>query len=280
MKIISSAEEMQRIALNWRASEIRVAMVPTMGALHAGHVSLIHTARKKADVVVVTLFVNPTQFGKNEDYGRYPRSHDEDYEHCRAAGVDVLFVPSAADIYAENASTWVYEAALSSGLCGKSRPGHFRGVCTVVLKLCHLIVPHYAVFGEKDVQQLRIIERMVRDLFIPVTIVRSPTIREHDGLAMSSRNLYLSGEKRQIAPAIFQALHEAKVLFESGKDRACELIQHVEYMLRQEPAITIDYLDIVDDKTLQSVNQINGPCILMGAFLIEKVRLIDHVDLI
>ena len=280
MKIISSAEQMQRISQEWRASGAEVAMVPTMGALHAGHLSLIQAAQKKADVVVVTLFVNPTQFGENEDFSSYPRCFDEDCEKCRLAGVDVLFVPTAGDMYADDASTWVYEEVLSDGLCGQSRPGHFQGVCTVVLKLCHIVAPHYAIFGEKDVQQVRVIERMTRDLFLPVSIVRSPTIREHDGLAMSSRNRYLSASERHIAPLIFHALSEAKALFVAGQQSANELIAQVERIVEKEPAITIDYLQVVDEKRLQSVSQIIEPSILMGAFLIQDVRLIDHVSLI
>ena len=251
------------------------------GAYHGGsscRASILDTYRsKKADRVVVTLFVNPTQFGKNEDFGQYPRCMDEDADQCLRAGVDVLFVPTASDMYADDASTWVYEEVLSEGLCGQSRPGHFQGVCTVVLKLCHIVAPHYAIFGEKDVQQLRVIERMTRDLFIPVSIVRSPTIREHDGLAMSSRNRYLSDAQRQIAPRIFKALSEAKSLFESGQESASELIAQVEHTLEKEPAIEIDYLQVVDEKTLQSVSRISEPSILMGAFLMQDVRLIDHV---
>ena len=206
MDIILQPNELQKKVLMLRQEGKKIGFVPTMGFLHEGHLSLMRIARPKCDVLVVSIFVNPTQFGPNEDLDRYPRDFENDKKKCEAEGVDILFFPTAESMYKKDASCWVDETALSKGLCGASREGHFRGVCTVVAKLFNLVQPSFAVFGEKDAQQLRIIERMVRDLFFPIKIIRAPILREPDGLAMSSRNKYLSSEEHKQALCLQKAL--------------------------------------------------------------------------
>ena len=257
-------------------------LVPTMGALHEGHLRLCDLAREEAGPdgeVVVSIFVNPTQFGANEDLDAYPRQLEADQEACRERGVDLIFAPSADEMYHEDASIEISENSLSKGLCGASRPGHFNGVCTVVTKLFHLVQPDAAVFGQKDYQQLAVIRRMVRDLNIPVEIIGAPTIREPDGLAMSSRNLLLSPEHRREAPIIFEALCKVRDAIDSGKvSSPGDAETFLESRISQSPSARVDYLEVVDPETLQPLTDF-GPegFRIMAAVFFGKTRLIDNV---
>ena len=276
MQFIDDPEAMAEWAKERRRGSGTVALVPTMGALHAGHLALIKLARMHADEVVVSLFVNPTQFGEATDFTHYPRRLEQDLMQCEELGVDVLFAPSADRVYMTDRSVWVDEEQLSRGLCGESRPGHFRGVCTIVLKLLNWVQPDVAVFGEKDAQQLRIIERMVRDLNIPVEILRGETVREADGLAMSSRNQRLSEEARLDAVVIYESIQGAKEQVEQGERSVEVLIQAVRDHLACVPRLVIDYVVIVDDVTLKPIERIYSTALLAIAVNVESVRLIDN----
>lgn len=251
-----------------------------MGALHHGHLALIQRARKlagKGGAVTVSIFVNPTQFGPNEDFARYPRPFARDAALCRENGVDLLFAPEAAEMYAPDFSTYVEETALGDVLCGKSRPGHFRGVCTVVCKLFNIVLPDVAVLGEKDFQQLMIIRRMVRDLNLPVKIVPLATVREPDGLALSSRNQYLSAEERAQAPVIRRALREAAKL---ARDKNCEadfLKQNVAKTISSVPLAKIDYVEVLDAETLAPPTKLTRKLLIACAVFLGKTRLIDNI---
>lgn len=279
MNLLRDASAMQAEALALRSAGRRIGLVPTMGFLHEGHASLIRIARARADIVIVTLFVNPTQFGPAEDLGAYPRDFDRDRAVCEAEGTDLLFAPETPAMYAADHSVWIDETRLSRGLCGAARPGHFRGVCTVVAKLFNLTQPHLAVFGEKDAQQLRVIRRMVRDLDIPVEIVAGPTVREPDGLAMSSRNSYLSTDERRQATCLARALAEAKRLAAGGERSAAAVRAAMESVIARESSARIDYIDIVDDATLEPVKTIDRPALAALAVFIGKTRLIDNAVL-
>ncbi len=279
MRIIRSVSEMQQTALALRAAGKRLGCVPTMGFLHAGHLSLVALARERSDVVTLTLFINPTQFGPQEDLAKYPRDFERDAGLCRDAGVDILFAPVAAEMYAAGASSYVTEEKLSTGLCGAARPGHFRGVCTVVAKLFNLCLPHVAVFGAKDAQQLRVIRRMTRDLNFPVAIVAGPTLREADGLAMSSRNTYLNADERRQALVLKRALDEAAHLFDAGERAAAPLKSAMEKIITSAPAAKMDYIAIVDDETLAPVERLERPALIALAVFIGQTRLIDNVVL-
>jgi pantoate--beta-alanine ligase len=279
MQIIKSPAEMQQTAFALRAAGKRLGCVPTMGFLHAGHLSLVALARERSDVVVLTLFVNPTQFGPKEDLAKYPRDFERDATLCRDAGVDILFAPEAGTMYAPDASLYVVEEKLSRGLCGAARPGHFRGVCTVVAKLFNLCLPHVAVFGAKDAQQLRVLRRMTRDLNFPIEIVAGPIIREPDGLAMSSRNVYLSADERQQALVLKRALDEAARLFHAGERATAPLKAAMEQIIAQAPAAKIDYIEIVEDDTLEPVATLAKPALIVLAVFVGKTRLIDNMVL-
>jgi pantoate--beta-alanine ligase len=276
MQIIRSPAEMQATARALRRGGKCIGLVPTMGALHEGHLSLIRLARKHADIVVVSIFVNPTQFGPNEDLSKYPRHFERDEALCRAAGADIIFHPAAADMYPADHSVFVVEESLSHGLCGAARPGHFRGVCTVVAKLFHIVLPDVAVFGEKDGQQLRIIERMVRDLDFSVRIVRGPTVRDADGLAMSSRNVFLSPEERRQAPCLRSALDRAEALHRSGERDAKKIRDALCGVIAKAPLARIDYVEIVDDATLEPVRKLDRACMIALAVFVGETRLIDN----
>ena len=280
MKIVESASEMQQAALALRAAGKRIGFVPTMGNLHDGHLSLVRIAKKHSDVVVVSIFVNPTQFGPNEDFAAYPRTFEADRALCEAAGVDLVFYPSVPEMYPAGASVSVTENALSRTLCGAARPGHFDGVCTVVAKLFNVVLPHVAVFGEKDAQQLRVIRRMVRDLRFPVEILPGPTIREPDGLARSSRNQYLTPAQRPQAACLRRALDEAERLFAQGERDPGKLIAAMRVLIAQAPDAKIDYVSIVDDETLQPLDgPIVRPALAALAVWVGKPRLIDNTTL-
>jgi len=279
MKIIRSPEEMQKLALALRARGNRIGFVPTMGYLHEGHSSLMRLARQHADVLVVSIFVNPTQFGPSEDFSKYPRDFERDEELCRREKTDFVFYPAVSDMYPPDSSVAVIEERLSRGLCGATRPGHFRGVCTVVAKLFNIVLPDIAVFGEKDGQQLRIIERMVRNLNFPVRIIRGPTLREPDGLAMSSRNSYLSPEERKQAICLRQALDHAEEICRQGERKVERIVAAMSTIIGRSPAARIDYIEVVDDSSLEAVGTIEAPCMVALAVFVGKTRLIDNTVL-
>jgi pantoate--beta-alanine ligase len=260
----------------------RLVLVPTMGALHQAHLKLIRVARDHAGVdgeVAVSIFVNPLQFEPGSDFGRYPRPEKIDEEFCRNAGVDLLFRPASAEMYAEDRSVIVEETSLSATLEGKSRPGHFRGVCTVVAKLFNILAPHAAVFGEKDFQQLAIIRRMVRDINFDVEIVAMPTVREDDGVAYSSRNQYLTEAERKQAPTLRAALLEAAKLARAGETSTARIIGAVRERIGQAPLARIDYVDLVDAENLQSRKTAEPNSLLALAVFFGKTRLIDNIRL-
>jgi len=276
MQILQTPAEMQEHARALKRSGRVIGLVPTMGFLHAGHVSLMRLARAQCDELVVSLFVNPPQFGPAEDLDAYPRDFKQDEALCRQAGVDAVFYPKAADMYAADASVWIDEDVLSGGLCGAARPGHFRGVCTVVAKLFNLVLPDLAVFGEKDAQQLRIIERMVRDLNFPVQVVRGPMVRESDGLAMSSRNKYLSERQRKDALVLRQALDHAGQLVGQG-ERCVRVVRDAMIaMIEKIPGTAVDYIDLVDDQSLAPVDRVERAVLVAVAVKIGAIRLIDN----
>jgi pantoate--beta-alanine ligase len=254
----------------------RIAVVPTMGALHEGHLALLHAARGQADVVILTLFVNPTQFGPNEDLGRYPRDEDGDLHKARRAGIDLAFCPEPAAMYLPGAQTFVEVRELSQPLCGASRPGHFAGVATVVAKLFHITQPHVAVFGEKDYQQLAIIRRMVRDLDFAIEIASVPIVREADGLAMSSRNAYLSAEQRRAARSLSAGLAAAEHAFAGGERRAAALVAAASAPIEAEADTRIDYAELRDAEELTAITQIERRAVLALAVFVGTTRLIDN----
>ena len=247
-----------------------------MGALHEGHLSLVCAAKAQCDIVAVSLFVNPTQFGPNEDLAKYPRPFERDRELLEKEGVAILFAPSAEEMYPQGKATWVVVEGLSEKLDGRSRPGHFRGVTTIVSKLFHIIEPDVAVFGQKDAAQCAIVRRMVRDLNFPVEIVICPIIREPDGLAMSSRNAYLNPDERQRALALHRSLNRVEDEFRAGERSAARLIAAATEVFEQEPQIRLDYFEIVDPDTLDAVDQIECPALVAVAAYVGSTRLIDN----
>jgi pantoate--beta-alanine ligase len=254
-----------------------IGLVPTMGALHAGHENLIETARRECRTVVVSIFVNPIQFGPSEDYSRYPRTLEQDLEACARRGTDLVFAPPVEEMYPLPQLTFVEVTRISEHLCGKFRPGHFRGVATVVLKLLNMVQPQRAYFGEKDMQQLQVIRRMVLDLNAPVTIVGVPTVREPDGLALSSRNKYLSAEERRAAPALYQALQAAVRRIKEGERDVTKTRTATLEILEKQPLIHVEYLDIVDPDELAPVSTIGRSVRIAAAIWIGRTRLIDNV---
>jgi len=253
-----------------------IGFVPTMGYLHQGHLSLVQKAREENDIVVVSIFVNPTQFGPNEDYSRYPRDLERDLRLLNPFNVDYIFNPSVEEMYPAYYSVFVDETEMSKYLCGARRPGHFRGVCTVVTKLFNIVRPTHAYFGQKDAQQFRILRRMVENLNMDVEMVEMPIVREPDGLAMSSRNVYLSDEERREAPRLYKSLLEAKKLIDSGERDVQKIKDEIQRVLNH-PLLKIDYVEIVDEKTLIPVDRIEGDVIVAIAVFFGKARLIDNV---
>lgn len=256
-----------------------IGLVPTMGFLHAGHLALIQRARIENQVVVVSIFVNPTQFGPQEDLARYPRDLPRDLGLCGEARVDLVFAPEPPEMYPEGFQTYVEVEGFSQGLCGARRPGHFRGVATVVTKLFALVQPDRAYFGEKDGQQLRVIRRMVRDLDLPVAVVPVPTVREPDGLAMSSRNVYLNPDERRAALVLHKSLVLAGNLAAGGERRAPVIAERMRALIEAEPLARLDYLAIVDDETLAPLETIEGPTLVALVVFIGRTRLIDNLVL-
>ena len=279
MNIITSLEDMQKTALALRRAGKRIGLVPTMGFLHEGHLALVKLARRQADVVILSIFVNPTQFGPNEDFSRYPRNFERDAALCATAGVDINLNPAPEAMYPPRYSVHVEENVLAKGLCGASRPGHFRGVLTVVAKLFNLTLPDVAVFGQKDAQQARLIQQMTRDLNFPVAIVLAPIIREADGLAISSRNMYLSPTERREALGLSRALKHARRLYRKGERDAQRIIAAIKTIIEPVPSARIDYIEIVNSDLLQPVKAINEPILIALAVRIGKTRLIDNLPL-
>ncbi len=276
MEIVSNPQDLHALALQWRAQGLKIALAPTMGYFHQGHLSLMEYGRTISDKLVVSLFVNPAQFGPSEDLARYPRDLDRDAALARQVGVDVLYTPGVEDMYPPGYQTYVEVGGLSKGLCGASRPGHFRGVATIVLKLFNQVQPHAAIFGEKDYQQLVVIRRMTRDLNLPIEIVGRPIYREPDGLAMSSRNTYLSPEERRAALCLFRAIRAARELVASGARSRESILEAVRQIIRSTPLTDIDYTALVHPETLEEVNAIPGEARLALAVRVGKTRLIDN----
>jgi pantoate--beta-alanine ligase len=273
----SSIAELRSALASARQSPSSIGLVPTMGALHAGHGRLIELARQESDWVVVSIFVNPIQFDRRDDYQRYPRELARDLEFCEVHGVRLVFAPEAREMYPDPYSTAVEVRGVTEHLCGKFRPGHFQGVATVVLKLFNIVQPDRAYFGEKDAQQLAVIRRMVRDLNVPVTIVEVPTVREADGLALSSRNQRLSAEERRVAPVLYQALQLAQKQIASGAADAEEVKRAALGLLDQHPELRVEYLAVVDPDEMQPVARIQGAVRVAAAVWIGATRLIDNV---
>ncbi len=257
----------------------RLGFVPTMGALHEGHLSLVRAAKAQCDAVAVSIFVNPAQFGPNEDFSKYPRTFERDRELLEKEGVDLLFAPSVEEMYPAGPVTYVTVEGLSEKLCGKSRPGHFRGVTTVVSKLFHIIEPDVAFFGQKDAAQAAILRRMVRDLAIPVQIVVCPIVREPDGLAMSSRNAYLDPAQRTSALVLHRSLMQVQKLFRNGERDAARLVDAGGKIFGAEPSVRLDYFEIVDPDTLDPVQDISRPALVAVAAFVGTTRLIDNIVL-
>jgi len=280
MQIIDSVTEMQSLAISLRSKDRLIGLVPTMGALHDGHLDLLETAKAQADIVVVSIFVNPTQFGPNEDFGAYPRDLERDIKLCEEAGADIVFVPKVEELFPKDYSTYISEEKLSEGLCGVSRPIHFRGVLTVVVKLFNLVRPDLAVFGQKDAQQAAVLKKMVVDLHFCVQILIRPTVREEDGLAMSSRNRSLHSTQRKDAAVIFQALQAAKTLYDSGNRNVDRILAEATHTLSTSRRIRVIYVSFVDSETLEPLRDlVEGRSLLAVAVWVDEVRLIDNIVL-
>jgi len=276
VKILATIHETRAACRSERMQGKRLGLVPTMGALHEGHLSLVREAKARCDTVAVSLFVNPTQFGPNEDLAKYPRPYERDRELLEKEGVAILFAPSPEEMYPQGKATWVVVEGLSERLDGRSRPGHFRGVTTVVSKLFHIIEPDVAFFGQKDAAQSAVIRRMVSDLNFSVEIVICPIVREPDGLAMSSRNAYLNPDERQRALALHRSLNRVENEFRAGERNAARLIDAATKVFAPEPQIRLDYFEIVDPNTLDPVEQIERPALVAVAAYVGSTRLIDN----
>jgi pantoate--beta-alanine ligase len=276
MKIIESIDEMQRLSRSARALGTTIALVPTMGYLHEGHASLMREGRRRGGLLVTSIFVNPAQFGPGEDFATYPRDMERDGRIAAAAGVDVIFAPAAAAIYPDGYQSFVEVEKLTLPLCGAGRPGHFRGVTTVVCKLFNIVQPDTALFGRKDYQQLAVIGRMVADLNIPVEIIAMPTFREPDGLAMSSRNAYLSPAERKSALSLSRSLEAAKALYLQGERDTSSLLSRAMAVIGAEPAANVEYVELRDGDTLEEKEKADDRTLLALAVRIGKTRLIDN----
>jgi pantoate--beta-alanine ligase len=282
MQILSAISELRAALRTLRASNDlaaprSVGFVPTMGALHDGHRSLVQAARQRCDIVVASIFVNPTQFAPNEDFSRYPRTLEQDCQMLAAERVDIVFTPAADTMYPSGASTFVEIEGVSDRLDGASRPGHFRGVATVVAKLFHIVQPDFAFFGQKDAAQVAVLRKMVRDLDFPLEMIVCPTVREPDGLAMSSRNRYLSAEERRQALSLSRALQMAQTLADHGEHRADALLQTMRATLEQEPGVRVDYLAVVDPDTLLPMEKVTAGALVTVAAYVGNTRLIDNI---
>ncbi|GAB4166942.1 MAG: pantoate--beta-alanine ligase [Geothermobacteraceae bacterium] len=277
MEIIRSTTEMQSRCLALREAGKCIAFVPTMGWLHEGHLSLLREGRRRGDVLVLSIFVNPTQFGENEDFDSYPRDLDRDAALAESVGVDLIFAPEAADMYPRGYRTFVdVTGPMTEVLCGASRPGHFRGVTTVVTKLFTIVQPHVALFGQKDFQQLAVIRRMTGDLNLPVEVVGMPIVRETDGLAMSSRNVYLTDDQRRQALALSRSLDLARELVAAGERDSARIITEVRSLIEAEPETRIDYVNICHQDSLQDQPEVDADSVLLLAVFVGQTRLIDN----
>jgi pantoate--beta-alanine ligase len=277
MKVVHTIAEMRALCRAARSRGARLGLVPTMGALHEGHLSLVRTAREKSGLVAASIFVNPTQFGPSEDFAKYPRALENDCVLLEQEGVELVFVPSVEEMYPKDVVTWVVVDGLSERLCGKSRPGHFRGVTTVVAKLFHIVEPDFAFFGQKDAAQVAIIRRMVRDLNLPVAIEVCPIVREPDGLAISSRNAYLSPRERGPALVLYRSLMRVQKLFASGERNSAGLISAAKQEFAGEPAVRLDYVEVVGPETLAPMAVVNKRTLVAVAAFVGQTRLIDNI---
>lgn len=276
MKIVAAVDEVRKQVKEWRAEGLSVGLVPTMGYLHEGHKSLIDKAVEQNDKVVVSVFVNPIQFGPGEDLATYPRDLERDAALCEEAGADLIFHPEKEDMYFDDFCTYVDMDGLTRGLCGKTRPTHFRGVCTVVSKLFHIVQPDRAYFGQKDAQQLAVIRRMVRDLNFDLEIIGCPIIREEDGLAKSSRNTYLTPEEREAATILHKGLLRGEELIRNGEKKASVIVKEITDIIQSEPLAKIDYVEVVDFDRIESIDTIEGTVLTAVAVYIGTTRLIDN----
>jgi pantoate--beta-alanine ligase len=277
MKVAKTIESVRKLVKVARRKGKKIGFVPTMGALHIGHISLIEKAKKQTDFVVVSIFVNPTQFGPSEDFNKYPRPIKSDLAMCRKAGVDVVFAPTAEQMYPRENLTWVNVEKLAEQLCGRFRPGHFRGVATVCAKLFNIVAPDVAFFGQKDAQQAIVIKRMVTDLNTPLKIVVCPTVRQADGLAVSSRNQYLTEQQKKDAALIYKSLRKCRKLIDDGVTDSKTIINQMRKMLQQAPSIKIEYISIVDAETLQELKKVDSKALTAVAVKIGSTRLIDNI---
>lgn len=276
MEVISKVNEIRNIVDKWKADDLKVGFVPTMGYLHEGHESLIKKATQENDRVIVSIFVNPMQFGVNEDLGKYPRDLEKDKQLCSKNNVDIIFNPEVEEMYFDDFTTFVDMSVLGEGLCGKSRPTHFRGVCTVVTKLFNIVKPNKAYFGEKDAQQLAIIKRLVRDLNMNIEVIGCPIVRENDGLAKSSRNTYLSKKERSAAVILNKSLNEAREIINKGERNSKVIKDYIVNKINSEPLAKVDYVEIVDSFNMKEVKQIKDKILIAIAVYIGKTRLIDN----
>ena len=277
MEVVKTIEQVREVVRAAHSKGKIIGFVPTMGALHAGHISLIEAAKKKCDFVVVSIFVNPTQFGPGEDFQKYPRPLEKDLEICEEQGVDVVFNPPQQQMYAGENLTWVNVEKMTEGLCGASRPGHFRGVTTVCARLFNIVQPDIAFFGQKDAQQAIVIKRMVADLNMPLEIAVCPTVREADGLAISSRNQYLTNQERADAALIYKSLEKCREMIESGTKDSQTITGEMRKILNQSALIEIEYVSLVDAKTLEAAEQISGRVLAAVAARVGSTRLIDNI---
>jgi len=278
MQVITSVFDMQSTAVDLRSKDRLIGLVPTMGALHEGHLSLIRLAKERADTVVVSIFVNPTQFGPNEDYAKYPRELPRDLDLCNKAGADIVFTPSVEEMYPKGYSTYVAEELISKPLCGISRPTHFRGVTTIVAKLFNLVRPDLAVFGQKDAQQVAVIKKMVNDLHFCIDIVTAPLVREPDGVAMSSRNRNLTATQREEARVISEALKRAKAMVDGGVHNVDRLVAEATHLMGTRRRVRVIYASVVDRCTMEAVREVlPGKAMMAIAAWVDEVRLIDNI---
>jgi len=279
MRTIQQISAVRAFVQAARSENKTIGFVPTMGALHEGHLSLLHRAKNECDVVILSIFVNPTQFLPNEDFERYPRDLIRDSRLAQEIGTDALFAPSVEEMYPNGCLTSIDVPELSNRLEGAIRPGHFRGVATICAKLFHIVQPHRAYFGQKDYQQYKIVDRMVHDLNLTLTVVSSPIIREPDGLALSSRNVYLSQEERRVASTLYKSLQVAEALFHEGENNAETLEESARSVLRKEPLIQVQYMELVDTETLDRIQTVESKAVLLAAIKLGSTRLIDNIIL-
>lgn len=277
MVVVQKIQEMKEIVKRLKKEGKSIGFVPTMGYLHEGHLSLVRLSKQQNDITIMSIFVNPIQFGPNEDYDRYPRDFERDKSLAEKEGVDYIFYPSVEEMYPEDFKTVVSVKKITEIMCGKSRPGHFDGVATVVLKLFNIVNPDRAYFGQKDAQQLAVIKQMVKDLNLDVEIIPCPIVREQDGLAMSSRNVYLSEEERKSAAVLYRALNLAKEMIEKGEKDVSSIKRAMEEMILKEKYTKIDYIEFVNNETFEIISKVEGKVLIALAVFVGKTRLIDNI---